>query len=259
MYLLTNECTNPAGVYRITIKRIKDDTGIPRNDIKNIIERFQNDGKAFYIDEFIILPKWPKHQKFGVRGKLYLGAMAVLKSLPDNIKEFISDRKHYDFDITNIGYVNNQIPYQNDKEKEDRVSEFDENSPHDFDSDLDFKEYVNLHNDASACDFENSPQKLFIHLWQHNSDVFNCMARIDSPKEWDNFWKKSDVTCEQVKTAIENFVSDVHSGAIEPRYIPSTPDRFVLNGLIQKCQKHFRQDKTAQPGTALSSRPKKIL
>lgn len=93
----------------------------------------------------------------------------------------------------------------------------------------------------------SDPQKLFLYIWQHNSDVFNSLARIEQPKEWANFWEKSNTTCEQVRTAMDNFIADVGTRAIERRFVPSTPDRFVLKGWITKCQERFMPKATSPP------------
>jgi hypothetical protein len=113
---------------------------------------------------------------------------------------------------------------------------------------------------APETDFSNDPKKLFLHLWQKTADVFNCTARIESPKEFDAFWEKSNITCDQVRAAIENFSADVRSGAIDRYFIPAMPDRFVLKGWIQKSQTR-RPLKNAPPGTAPPSpgRAKKSL
>ncbi|MDR1230029.1 MAG: hypothetical protein LBK61_01370, partial [Spirochaetaceae bacterium] len=56
---------------------------------------------------------------------------------------------------------------------------------------------------------------------------------------------------------LENFIADVRSGAIPRRYVPSTPDGFVLRGWILKCQTRF-QTKTAPPsGAAQTAKPPK--
>lgn len=112
MYLLTNESTNIAGVYRITLKRMKDDTGIPRTDIQNLLTVFEKDGKAYYFQEYIILPKWPKHQKLGERGKLRLGVIAVLQHLPKEIFDELP-RMGYCFDLS---VVHNTIIGRNERE-----------------------------------------------------------------------------------------------------------------------------------------------
>lgn len=112
MYLLTNECTNIAGVYKITLKRMKDDTGIPRNDIQELLLIFEKCGKAYYFQEYIILPKWPKHQKLGERGKLRLGVIAVLQHLPKEIFDELP-KMGYCFDLS---VVHNTIIGRNERE-----------------------------------------------------------------------------------------------------------------------------------------------
>ncbi|MDR0290426.1 MAG: hypothetical protein LBI06_05770 [Treponema sp.] len=91
------------------------------------------------------------------------------------------------------------------------------------------------------------PKKLFLHYWQHTPDVFNALARIVSPKEWDNYWETAPPTPEQVKAAMENVIADVRCGSLEPRFVPRKPDKFVLNGWIMACQKRRRPDRTAPP------------
>ena len=98
--LLTNIHTNPAGVYPFALKYICADTGFSRDEVNSAMKKFEEAGKAFFYKEYIIIPKWLKHQKITERSGLFLGVVKILKSLPDEIKEFISDRKHYDFDVT---------------------------------------------------------------------------------------------------------------------------------------------------------------
>lgn len=152
MYLLTNECTNIAGIYKITIKRIKDDTGIPREDIISILEKFASDKKALYHKEFIIIPKWLKHQKLSEKsGKLIAGVKSILKSLPDDIKEFIAKEGNYEYDLLPlfkdskdigygkkpIDYPEKGIPYPQNTDKADRLSQNDGISADDLDLDSD--------------------------------------------------------------------------------------------------------------------------
>jgi hypothetical protein len=263
MYLLTNENTNIAGVYRITIKRIKDDTGIPKKDVEATLKKFADDKKAFYIDEYIIIPKWPKHQKLGERGTLRLAVIATLKALPEEIKNFIIQPGNYDYDtafLNPAGYTPS-IPHTENDENPDGVSPKDDTPSSDLDSDLDLDSDHKITDIGAIAQNENNltdPKKLFLYFWQHTPDVFNSTARIESPKDFDHFWETSNTTCDQVKIGLNNFILDARSGAIEPRYIPSMPDRFVLKGWILKCQKRFRKEpKTAPPPSTSPSRPGK--
>jgi len=154
MYLLTNEHTNIAGVYKITVKRIKDDTGITRAEVESALAKFSKNKKAFYINEYIIIPKWPKHQKLGERGTLRLGVNTILKNLPQNIKDFIMQPGNYEYDISFLS-VNSDTPYIPHIEKEqkpDGVSippnALSDDSDVDLDSDSDLDSDVDLLVDA---------------------------------------------------------------------------------------------------------------
>ena len=78
-------------------------------------------------------------------------------------------------------------------------------------------------------------QKLFMKLWQTTKDknglcIFQVTATIENPRDWERFWQKSKPTAEQIERAFKNFADGVNSGAIARRFIPATPDRFVLKG-----------------------------
>ena len=72
-------------------------------------------------------------------------------------------------------------------------------------------------------------------LWQTTKDknglcIFQVTATIENPRDWERFWQKSKPTAEQIERAFKNFADGVNSGAIARRFIPATPDRFVLKG-----------------------------
>jgi hypothetical protein len=200
------------------------------------VQKYAVDG-----NEYGLIPTFKKHQRISIAEQKNLN---VFPLPPANAETFEEEPQTDDKPFPN-GFETASEPFQNTGNRKSEIG--------------DLKSEIGGGSlEPSDCDLHD-PKKLFLHLWQHTPNIFNCVARIESPKDFDAFWKKSNTTCDQVKTAIENFVADVHSGSIPSRYIPSTPDRFVLKGWIQKCQKHFSQYKTAPPGTALSSRSKKTL
>jgi hypothetical protein len=98
-YLLTNDHTNPAGVYQCTLKNVRLEIGLDREEIERIMAKFSNAGKAMLKDGYMIIPRWLKHQKIAERENLYFAARAVLISLPRNIKAFILENKElFDFE-----------------------------------------------------------------------------------------------------------------------------------------------------------------
>lgn len=90
MYFLTNPLTNIAGAYKITIDRIAFDTGYDERTLRPMIQRFEKSKKAyFYSDEWIILPSWPKHQKWEIKKTIKKGIEAILYGIPDNVKRYM--------------------------------------------------------------------------------------------------------------------------------------------------------------------------
>jgi len=280
--LLTNSHTNPAGVYQFLLKYVCADTGLSREDVNAAMEKFEADGKAFYYKGYIIIPKWLKHQKIktgegtkGDRNGLWLGALKVLKGLPNEIKEFIMDRSHYDFDISKYICTTDEethpqktgeAPEVYPPKKGGASQDPPPNSRHDSDSDLDSdSEFIYIHAQSDKTEPSDEtdtsiPEKLFLNIWQHTPDVFNPLAKIEAHRDWDRFWAESGFTCEQVQTAMDNFIAAVREGVIRRNFIPSLPDRFVLKSWLTKCQERLLPDKTAPPGCAAASpRPKKML
>ena len=118
MYLLTNEKTNIAGIYELPIKIMAVETGIDEDTIKNIFKRFQKVKKVYFIDGWIILPNFPKHQKWQDNAKIQRGIEIILEKLPDIIR--------YSIDTLSIPYTypsNNTNTNYNTNTNKDRVSD----------------------------------------------------------------------------------------------------------------------------------------
>ena len=95
LYLLTSPHSNAAGVFQCTLKTIRMEKNLDQEEVLRIMKKFADDGKAYYIRDWVIIPKWLKHQKAAERNGILLGAIKVLKSLPDDIKAFLlADRRH---------------------------------------------------------------------------------------------------------------------------------------------------------------------
>lgn len=89
LYLLTSPLTNIAGIYEIALRRMIFDTGIGLEEIRNILQKFQNDKKIYYIDGWIIICNFPKYQQCEKSPKIKDGIKAIIAILPSKIKERI--------------------------------------------------------------------------------------------------------------------------------------------------------------------------
>jgi hypothetical protein len=273
-YLLTNQHTTPAGIYPCTIRDMRAEFNVTREEVLALLKTFEEAGKAFYYKEYIIIPKWLKHQKIEERSRMFLGALKVLRALPDELKEFVRERRHYDFDVTPyIGAGKPRIPEPqeavlsielpiereavlqappvasavqegNDSallESDGLVLGYPENvSQKRHDLDLDSEMYLNLRlNTHSVCGAKELAVH-FIKRWQETPDIFNWFSHLKKPKEWRNFWYNNPFTAEQIDRALDNFIEAVRAGVLERRYTPSTPDKFVLNGWIPRSLNDFK-------------------
>jgi uncharacterized phage protein (TIGR02220 family) len=108
LYLMTNTLTNIAGVYKITLKRMAYDTDMDRTFIEKTLERFEEDKKAYYFGEYIVIPSWPKHQKTERHPKLKSGIFAVLDSLSVDVIIFLK-RVNYAFDLSKYDSLSEAI------------------------------------------------------------------------------------------------------------------------------------------------------
>lgn len=117
LYLLTNSCTNIAGVYQITLKRIACDTGIDRDMVLKILERFKKDDKTDYIDGWMVIKNFIKHQNLNSH-LVTKGIKNELEKVPDYIKEEIG----YVYDIDTLSNMHliklNSIKLNQDKDKD---------------------------------------------------------------------------------------------------------------------------------------------
>jgi hypothetical protein len=88
LYFLTNPDTNISGVYQIPLKIIAADTGYDKEMIVKIIERFTKDGKIKYVDGWVIIINFIKHQN-QKSPLVKIGIEKEMESIPSHIKEII--------------------------------------------------------------------------------------------------------------------------------------------------------------------------
>ena len=62
LYLLTNSHTDICGIYEIPIKVIASDTGVKESIIVKMLDKFEKDGKILYINGWVAVKNFEKHQ-----------------------------------------------------------------------------------------------------------------------------------------------------------------------------------------------------
>jgi len=85
IYLLTCPLTNIAGIYKITDRRVSFDTGMSPEVVREMWRRFTESGKAVRLNEWVIIPNWPKHQKWDAKHTVRVGIERCLKETPAEV------------------------------------------------------------------------------------------------------------------------------------------------------------------------------
>lgn len=88
LYFLTNTLTNVAWIYEIPFRRISYDTWIDKEMVSKILERFSKKWKIFYIDWWIYIRNFEKHQNIE-NSKIKEGINRIKQWIPSSILEKI--------------------------------------------------------------------------------------------------------------------------------------------------------------------------
>ena len=84
LYLITNEKTNMLGIYEASKRKMSFETGLSLETIKDGLEVFERLGKVKYIDNYIILVNYMKHQKYNTNMKK--SAIETFNELPMSVR-----------------------------------------------------------------------------------------------------------------------------------------------------------------------------
>ena len=84
IYLITNEKTNMLGIYENTVRKMSFETGINKSTVEQIIKKFQTDQKIKYINNYVVLVNFLKHQNYNTNMKK--SAIDVYNNLPKELK-----------------------------------------------------------------------------------------------------------------------------------------------------------------------------
>lgn len=101
LYFLTNPLTDICGVYEIPLRRISFDTGIDKDMVLKILERFTADRKIFYIkNSWIYIKNFAKHQ--AVNDSVKKGIERSMQDVPVEICLIINEFEQSDTDCDSL-------------------------------------------------------------------------------------------------------------------------------------------------------------
>lgn len=83
LYFLTNPLTDLCGIYELPLRRISFDTGIDKDMVLKIINRFSDDEKIYYFDGWVVIKNFLKHQS--MNSNMKKGVERTLENIPEKI------------------------------------------------------------------------------------------------------------------------------------------------------------------------------
>lgn len=112
LYFLTNPLTNISGVYEISLKRVEFDTKIVESLISSILEKFKEDRKITYKDEWLVIHNFIKNQS--LNPKVIAGIKANLENAPNWAKNLVKiDRLYKDYEAyDSLSHSNSNLKYK---------------------------------------------------------------------------------------------------------------------------------------------------
>lgn len=128
--------------------------------------------------------------------------------------------------IANANFAKNEIAKIAD-------NEFDSDS--EFDSDNDSE--IHTHTEFEGQAQKNECMSVFLDLWDKNPEIFGIRTQgVLRPKDFESYFSNPFITKEYVTRGMNNFINSVKKGITEKRYIPSTPEKFILGGSLSRFQ-----------------------
>jgi len=85
LYLLTNPSTEISGIYELTIKKMIYETGLTEKEILKAMDSLSKAMKAYYIDSWVIIVNFIKHQS--LNPKVKIGIDKAMAKIPDRLRE----------------------------------------------------------------------------------------------------------------------------------------------------------------------------
>jgi hypothetical protein len=85
LWLLTNDRSNIAGIYEISMKKISIESGIEKDNCDKILKRFVADNKLYLMDGWVMIYNVFKHQNYNK--SMIIGVDKIISQLPKALTE----------------------------------------------------------------------------------------------------------------------------------------------------------------------------
>jgi hypothetical protein len=128
-YFLTNSHTSICGIYELPLRYVAMETDTDIEKVRLILEKFTKDGKILYVDGWVYIKNFIKHQS--VNASMKLGVMNGIKELvvmcPKVIEKIYSMDKEFSIQLKkfglSLGNDNHGISVSEENAENDRKDE----------------------------------------------------------------------------------------------------------------------------------------
>jgi len=93
IYLISTPLTNIAGSFEITVKKMSDHTGLGREEIGELLARFEADGKFIYRRPWMLAVNAIDHQNTN-NSQIRTGIESIIAASPDWVKDAVKDKSY---------------------------------------------------------------------------------------------------------------------------------------------------------------------
>ncbi len=224
LYLLTNTLTNILGIYEISIKQIAFDTGIDKDMVIKILERFEDDGKIKYLNGYIAIKKFTKYQ--ANNPKINKGIEELLKEVPIELVEWV------DIDFDRLGVTKDSLYIGLDRTSKDlNYSNINTNSNTNINTNSNtnkndylplYKEIIEYLNEKAGKNYRmnNQKTKSLIQARLKEGFTFDDFKKVIDTKvqQWQGRLNKDGVSMETYLRPETLFGTKFESYLNEPEY-----------------------------------------
>jgi hypothetical protein len=85
IYLLTNPLNSMLGIYEISPHLISLETGLPMDECSRIFDKFETDGKVYYLEGYIVIVSWLKNNRMNYN--MLISAENEIDCMPSEVRE----------------------------------------------------------------------------------------------------------------------------------------------------------------------------
>ena len=185
LYCITSPLTNIAGIYEVSIKRIAFDTGIDKDMVTKIFQRFEKNNKIKYENGWIGIKNFIKHQKQSdnENDKINIGIKSELQKVPENIRKWVIQGASKPLNYSNTNYnTNTNYHTKSDVPKRDSSLSYILDNIYTY---MDKHNLISLN--PTKRQFDENQDVLVLEQLLANYPAYKIMAAA----EWaggDNFW-----------------------------------------------------------------------